>query len=57
MTVLMHSGSNLIGFREHMDPMFHVRTAEWANLYPSSMLDVQAGRWKDEGQNDKNVDE
>ena len=57
MTVLMHSGSNLIDFREHMDPMFHVRTAEWANLYPSSMLDVQAGRWKDEGQNDKNVDE
>jgi len=57
MTVLMHSGSNLIGFREHMDPMYHVRSAEWGGLYPSTMLDVQAGRWKDEGQNDKNVDE
>lgn len=57
MTVMMHSGSNVISFREHMDPMFNVRTAEWGGLYPSSMLDVQAGRWKDEGQNDKNVDE
>ena len=37
--------------------MHRVRTAEWGGVYPSSMLDVQMGRWRDEGQNDKNVDE
>lgn len=45
------SQSNLIQLRKHMDPLYEVKAAEWCGVAPSSMLDVQLGRWRDEGQN------
>lgn len=51
------SASNLNGLIQKMDPLHDIRAAEWGYTYPGSMLDLQFGRWRDEGQNAKNVDE
>ena len=45
------SGSNTIGLRRLVDPFYTIRSAEWGSTYPSSVLDMHMGRWKDEGQN------
>ena len=45
------TASNLIQLRRNLDPMYDIKCAEWGGVYPSSMLDVNFKRWKDEGQN------
>lgn len=51
------SSSNINGLIQMMDPLHDIRSAEWGYTYPGSMLDLYFGRWRDEGQNAKNVDE
>jgi len=45
------SGSNLVQIRKHMDPLHDIKGAEWGGVYPTSLIDIQFQRWKDEGQN------
>jgi hypothetical protein len=50
------SGSNTIGLKKHMDPLYDIKCAEWGGIPPSSQLDMYFNRWKDEGQNNQNID-
>ena len=34
-----------------MDPLHDIKCAEWGGVYPTSLIDIQFHRWKDEGQN------
>ena len=49
MNVFQCSGSNLIELRRQVDPLFDIKAAEWGKVYPSSMVEIQFQKWKDEG--------